>query len=378
MSISIASRRLLTVLLGLAVMAVAAGCELEEIALDQLDVNVSANVNMADPDASETVVSDIPFSGQRLVVTNPIGGIEIKTAEDPGYVAVRPTIRVDATKNVKNMELSDLNIRTEQRADETRIRVTTAIDSVRNAPDRNRQQSDGQPVGWVDFRIQLPQAADVNLNQNLGSIAVSDFRGDLTATTDVGKIEVRNADTTALSLRTEVGKLAVVESSVDNELTLESSAGQARVADVQFGQAEVNTQAGEVIVKDVRGQSLDVSTQMGKIGIVEAEVTELDLSSQMGEIGLQDNRVSQGVVRNRWGEIDVRLSSGDVPRIQASTQAGGVDVLRLPQPYRSSLQRGGAWLGESIDLNPTDAQARLDLKTQLGDIQIVFPDTVSQ
>ncbi|MFB6284974.1 MAG: DUF4097 family beta strand repeat-containing protein [Candidatus Bipolaricaulia bacterium] len=376
MTIPIASRRLLTVLLGLAVMTVAAGCELEEIALDQL--NVSANVDMANPDASETVKLDIPFSGQRLVVHNPIGEIEIKTTEDPGYVAVRPKIRVDAAKNVKAMELDDLQIKTSSTSDEIRIRVTTAIDSVRNAPDRNWQQLDGRPVGWVDFQIQLPQEAAVNLKQNLGSIVVNDFRGDLTATTNVGGIEVRNADTTSLSLRSEVGTLAVVESSVGNELALHSSAGQARVADVQFGQAEINTQAGEVNVKDVQGQSLDVSTQLGEIDVIRADVRELDLSSQMGEIDLQANRVFQADVRNQWGEIEVRLPSGNVPRIRASTQAGRVDVLRLPQPYRSSLQRGGSWLGESIDLNPSGAQAMLNLKTQLGDIQIVFPDTASQ
>lgn len=377
MTFAMAPRRLLMLALALAAATVAVGCELQEAALDQLDVNASVNVDMADPDASETVTSDISFSGQRVVVNNPIGQIEIETADDPGYVAVRPTIRVDATKNVKNMELSDLNIRTEQRADETRIRVTTAIDSVRNAPEADLQELDGRPVGWVDFQIQLPQDAAVNLSQNMGSIVVNDFRGDLTAMTDLGEIEVRNADTTALRLRTEVGTLAVVESSADNELTLESSAGQARVADVRFGQAEVNTQAGAVNLKDVRGQRLDVSTQMGEIDVIGAEVTELSLSSQMGEIGLQDALTSQGTVRTQWGGIDVRLPSEAVPRIRASTQAGGIDVFRLPQPYRSSLQRGGSWLGESIDLNPTDARGTLDLKTQLGDIQIVFPDTAS-
>lgn len=378
MTLDTAPRHLLTLVLALSLITVAAGCELQEAALDQLDVEASVNVDMADPDASATVTSDIPFSGQRIVVDNPLGAIDIETVEDPGYVAVRPTIRVEAVKNVKGMDLSDLQVRTEQRADETRIRVTTAIDSLRNAPDDEAAPSADKPLGWVDFHIRLPQDAVVTLSQNVGPINAVGFRGELTATTDVGEIQVRNAETAAMSLRTEVGTLSVASSSIDGDLVLESSAGKARVADVRFGQAEIETQAGEANIKDVRGRSLQVSTQLGEISVVGAEVTELDLSSQMGEISLQDTRSSQGNVRTQWGRINVKLGLDAVPRIRASTQAGGVSVYRLPPAYRSALQRGGSWLGESIELNPADARGELDLKTQLGDIQIVFPEATLQ
>lgn len=376
MTVPIAPRRLLTVALGLAVVLVAAGCELEELALDRLNVNVAASVDLSDPDATETVTSDLPFSGQRIVVDNPIGAIHVETVEDPGYVAVRPAIHVEATKNVKGMALEDLRIETHSTADEIRMRVTTAIESARNDTE-GRAREAGEPIGWIDFKIRLPEAAVVTLRQNVGEITAHNFRGELTATADLGEIEVRNAQASELNLRTELGSLSVTDSAIEGDLNLESTAGEAQMRNVQFGRAEIDTQAGEVVVKGARGQSLEIATQMGEIDVMHTDVAQLDLASQMGEIGLQDSRVDQGDVRTQWGEIDVRLPSGDVPRIRASTQAGGVDVYRLPASLRSALQRRGSWLGEGIELSPADARGTLELRTQLGDIQIVFPKAES-
>ncbi len=376
MTLPMASRQLMTVLLSLAVVGVAAGCELEELALDRLNVSASANVDLSDPDASETVTSDIPFSGQRIVLDNPLGRIEIETVEDPGYVAVRPTIHLEATKNVKGMKLDDLRIATDATSDEIRVRVTTTIESARNATD-DRSREAGEPVGWVDVKVRLPEEAVVTLRQNLGSITVNGFRGELSATTDLGQIEVRNADTTAISLRTELGSLSVADSTVDGDLRLETSAGEAQLLNVRFGQAKIDTQAGEVDVKDARGRRLAIATQVGEIDVANADVEQLDLSSQMGEISLQATRVTRGSVRTQWGEIDVRLPSGEVPRIRASTQAGGVDVYRLPTSLRAALQQRGSWLGEGIEFDPANARGTLELTAQLGDIQIVFPKTTS-
>ena len=376
MNAPIVPRRLLTLALALVVGLVAAGCELEDLALNRLNVNASVNVDTSNPDATETVTTDIPFSGQRVVVDNPIGGIAIETVEDPGYVAVRPTMRIEASKNVKGMALDDLRIHTDRTPDETRIRVTTAIKSARNDVENRAREAD-EPLGWVDFTIRLPEAAVVTLRQDMGSIRVTNFRGELTATTDIGDIEIRNAETAAMSLRTELGSLSLRRTTIQENLTLTSTAGEVEVRDVQFGQAEIDTQAGEVQVRGVRGQRLEISTQLGEIDVIAAEVTQLDLASQMGEIGLRDSRITQGDVRTQWGEIDVRLPSGPFPRIRASTQAGEVDVHRLPSSLRAALQQRGSWLGEGIDLNPPDAQGMLDLKTQLGEIQIVFPETMA-
>lgn len=377
MTVTMAPRHLLTLVLGLAVMLVTAGCDVEELVLERLNVNASVNVDMSDPDASETVTSDIPFSGQRVVVDNPIGHIAIETVDDPGYVAVRPMLHIEATKNVKGMDLADLQIQTTRTPEETRIRVTTTIESARNEADPNGSRGDEERIGWVDFKIRLPEAALVTLRQNAGSIVVSNFRGELTAATDLGEIEVRNAAAAEMNLRTELGSLSVADSTIDGDLIMESTAGEAKLTNVQFGQAEIDTQAGDVDVKGARGQSLEVVTQMGEIDVVDADVARLDLSSQMGEIGLHDSRVTQGDLRTQWGEINVRLPSGAVPRIRASTQAGGVDVFRLPISLRSALQQRGSWLGEGIELTPAGAQATLDLKTQLGDIRIVFPESRS-
>lgn len=368
-------RRLVLGALGVALATLAAGCNLEEIALDRLNVDASVSVDMSAPDARETITSDIPFSGQRLVVDNPIGQIAIETVEDPGYVAVRPTIHVEATKSVKGMDLDQLRIQTEQTADETRIRVTTAIPTVRNTPEQARRS--GEPIGWVDFKIRLPQAAVVTLHQSAGSIVVDTFRGELTATTELGNIDVRNATTSALSLRSKLGTLSVAQSTVDGDLSLETSAGVIQVSNVRFNRAEADTQAGEVSVQNVRGQGLDVSTQFGEIDVAEAELSQLDLASQMGEIHLQDSRIATGTLSTQWGEITVQVRPDAVPRIRAETQAGAVDVYRLPETLRASLHRRGSWLGESLELAPSDAQGTLDLATQLGDVQIVFPRATS-
>jgi hypothetical protein len=315
---------------------ISAGCDLKQLSLSAIDLKHF--------DASETVTQQIAYSGQRIVLENLLGTIRVEGAsEEPGFVAVRPLINLEAVKKVRGMDLSDLKVVVDQ--DEKEIHVhTEASASLRRElkllPPRLEDH-----IGWIEYTLKVPQGVILELDQQAGSIRVAGVQGQLTLSSQLGDLVVEQATLESGRLSTELGGVKVNAVSA-KEITISTELGGISISSSQFEQARLDTQAGSIKLQDTILRDGRLSTQMGSIDLANVSGALIKADTQMGSIG-------------------VKLPQSASVKLEAETQLGRIKVNGLDRQV--PIRRSG---DGSLSALLNEGHDRLVLSTQLGSIKI--------
>lgn len=335
------------------------GCDVARLARFQLSM-----IDLERFDSQEEIRQEIPYSGQRIMLESLAGKVFIEGIE----ATVSPFVSLTALRRARGMKLEEITLTIEQDPDEIRLRA--------DLPGEIRHTLTVFPpgledhVGWVEFTLKVPQDAKLILNQEIGTIQVSQFRGELEASIQLGEISVSDSTFTELRLTSQLGGLSVRKTFAD-ELYLSTEWGDLELSDISSSYARLSTQMGSISLSGIRGGGLMASTQMGEISILKAQLKRVDLESQTGEIHLEALALHEGEIRTQLGEIRLELPRTASLKIEATTKVGEIKLRGLePKAVQAQAQWGGSWPGQTLTLTLGSGQGRLELSTQLGEIRI--------
>jgi hypothetical protein len=165
-------------------------------------------------------------------------------------------VRIEATRRVR--AASDAEARAMLK--ELQIGVTERAGSVevRTAYPRRRGAS-----AWVDYRVSVPNNANVSLRTVSGNLRVNNVEGELRA-------ESVSGDITA--------------SSVERVRNLRSVSGTLQVTDSEGNTIEGATVSGDVIVRNLKVRTIDLKSVSGDMRFTDVESERANLTSVSGDI----------------------------------------------------------------------------------------------
>ncbi len=351
----------------LAVLGASLGCDVKKW--------VISLVKLEKFDKSETVTKEIPYSGERIFIESEIGTISIKGMQDVGFVPVRPFIIVEAVKKVRGIDLSKVAVTFEENTSKREIHIQSLLGS----KGRSLNLKGGalpkveDNIGWVEYTIRVPQNASLSLHQDMGSIEISGFKGDVTASMNVGRVKIENSIINKLTLKTDVGDLKVSKSTI-REISMAAQLGDVHVEEVKnVASAKLSSSAGIVSVIGSAGKGLIVSNQgEGSIKVMQSDFEEVRLSTQAGGITFSQSKTRDGQLSTQFGGITFELSSRESLRLAAQTQFGGIRLRGQDRTVKTSWS--GFWPGKQVMLTVGGGQDQMTLSTQVGSIRISFID----
>jgi DUF4097 and DUF4098 domain-containing protein YvlB len=205
----------------------------------------------------------------------------------------------------------------------------------------------------VDFTIQVPASAAVEVRSVSGAVRVTNVRGVVRAESVSGSV------TTIGSPRVEVAR------SVSGNVELDGAS--------QAEDLTVASVSGNVRARDIKARALQVSTVSGNIAVSNAACDRLEAKSVSGSI-------EYGGALARTGRYDVNSHSGDVRLSLAGNTGFELTAATFSGDIRSELPvtLGGADAGDrrgrrnsrSIRATFGDASAVLTIRTFSGDVVI--------
>jgi len=334
-------------------------------------------------DASEALTQEIPYGGERIVVDVALGKVVIRGREEPGYVAWRPFLGIQAVKKVRGLKLEDVTLRITQEEGTIHIRSDVRADWIGR---RLKLLPPGaeERVGWVELALSVPPGAALTVDVEAGTLDVEGIQGELSASVQLGKIVVRDSGLSSLEMRSEAGDLRAQGLSAER-LEARSQMGSIVLSDAAVGSAVLSSELGDVTVDGMRGAELQVSTQMGSVTVRNSRWEGVRLESQLGGILVEDTEPGGGWVSTQMGGIRVALSPDEPLTIRAETQMGRIRLRGAERALPSEAVRWeSAWPGQALTLRlgaaPGEGPQRsenLRLSTQVGSIEIVLIPSAS-
>lgn len=343
---------------GTFLLIVSAGCDLANVSLGSIDLEKF--------DASEVITQEIPYSGQDIVLENLLGKIVVEGVE----TAVRPILRLEGVKKVRGIKLEEVQISIEQDLGEIRIRSDLPSQVRRNLKIFPPHIED--EVGWVEFTLQVPQEARLNLDQRVGTIEISDFRGELEAATQLGKVSVSHSTLSTLTLVSQAGPIHVSDTSA-HQMSVSTQFGELELSDAVFTSARLSVEAGSLAITNIQGEKLTATTQAGSIRISKSHLESVVLKTQAGSLELEVTGLKEGKLSAQFGDIHVEIPQVAASLgVEAKTQLGGIKLFGLESKSGAQLMWGGAWPGQTLTFRLGNDPGVLELSTQLGSIEIQF------
>ncbi|POM25204.1 hypothetical protein BTM25_38470 [Actinomadura rubteroloni] len=201
----------------------------------------------------------------------------------------------------------------------------------------------------VRYRITVPRALAVTVNDKDGAITVRDATGTLNFTTSTGSINAENVTTAALTARSGAGRIRV--------------SGKAGTADLRTG-------TGAIDVERLESTSLKASTGDGAVRVA-GRADQAELRTSTGSIhsaGLRSDRLTV-----RTGDGSVRLAFTVPPaKVDARTSTGSI-YLTLPATASYAIDAetntGGRRIDDALRVDSA-APRHLDLRTGDGSITV--------
>ena len=217
--------------------------------------------------------------------------------------------------------------------------------------------------GPVDWAIQVPSSARLDLVTHAGSIRIANTDGSVTARTTGGSVIVGDIGGDA-AMVTQGGSILV--GNIDGNAELRSLGGEIRMGNVA-GNAELQTMGGPITTGTVSGQ-VRAETAGGTISIQESQ-GELVALTLAGDILI--GTAGRTTVQTAGGNIIGLVIRGP---FQGSTDIGNI---RLERAESSIEARTGIGDIEArlIPLS-LDGDLHVTLDTNSGNIRLVIPDNL--
>ena len=318
------------------------GCNLADFTLGAIDLERY--------DAQETLTQEIPYGGERIAISVALGKVVVRGREEPGYVAWRPLLGIEAAKKIRGLKLEDVTLEI------TREEGTISIRSDLVAERIGRRLKALPPgveerVGWVELTLFVPPGAPLVIDVGAGTVDVVGLRSE--------RLEVRSG----------LGSIALRDSLIT--------------------QVVLASEMGDVTVETTSGVELRASTQMGSVRVRNSRWESVQLESDLGDVVLEGTRTGGGWARTDMGSIRAALFGDEPLRVRAATRMGRIRLRGAERVLPAEAVRwGAAWPGQTLTLqlgpgaapDPPDPEDEggtrrirtLQLSTELGNIEIVL------
>lgn len=337
--------------------------------------------------------------------------ITLKVTDDAGAVTVTgadvDTVQVkvvktayDSTQARADAEVKTVKYTIEQTGNNITVKYT--IPDSMNFNNR---------VNSVDFTITVPNQTNVDVDNNMGDVNVTDIEGSVVTQSDFGEITVDNVEG-AVSLRTNSGAVTATSIKANSEnidlksdfgaITLEKANGNAITVDTNSGSVKLNevratgklaasTEFGDVTIENGSADSINVDTNSGGITLTKLTVKkDIHVEDEFGGITLDQALAASYDLNTNSGDITIDGAEG---KLTANTEFGGIEVSNAESvtlalrtnsgtvTFNGSLGAGPHTLKSefgAVDITlPADVKLDVDLSTEFGKIKSDLPISVT-
>jgi DUF4097 and DUF4098 domain-containing protein YvlB len=263
----------------------------------------------------------------------------------------------------------------------------------------------------VDFTVQVPPECAVeassssgnvsldgisgtaNLQSSFGEVEAKNVSGKITAKTGAGNATVKGARAgeEALEASSSFGDVDVSDSE-GGSLIAKSGSGKVTAEDSTFtGRADISSSFGVVAATNVKARSIDARANSGAVALHGLDIREeLNAHSDFGDVEVLDASAESYTLNTDSGKVTVEGARG---KIHAHSGFGGIHIrgtaaiLDLSTSSGSIEFTGSLGDGTSVlhtnfgDIRvrlPADAQFRLDLSTNSGELECGFSVTATK
>jgi hypothetical protein len=321
-------------------------------------------------------------AGDRLVLQNLIGQVEIESHAGPGFEVEFRVRGADATPERVKIETreggtSELKVRFPleetrryvypQLGRGSRITLNTEEGSWlsqvlgRDQRIEVRGYGDGLEI-WVDVTVKVPRDAALELTHGVGDVRARDLRGELSLDTGAGAVDVAGVEG-RVAVDTGSGSVRVAD--VSGELGVDTGSGNVELARCKGSRISVDTGSGNVELDTVDAGQLEVDTGSGSVQGKAIGADDLRADTGSGGVRLDFARMGDGEfdVDTGSGGIALELPAGASAAVSASTGSGGIDIDIDDYDARSVSE-------DSAEFRIGGGAARLRLDTGSGGIRI--------
>lgn len=315
---------------------------------------------------------DFTFDGDKLVVANLVGGIEVVPAAGDEFkvtVDVRGSEADEALLNFLVEEGSKGKLAVQfpvedhddyiypelGRNSKTTIHIEdddsgSWIKKVFSGIYGKKVTVKGRGNGlemWADVTIEVPRGRELEVYHGVGRIGAADVTADLVLDTHSGPIEVDDVEGDVLC---DTGSGSVTVEDVDGNVNVDTGSGSVRGSDLEGDEVLVDTGSGSVDLDDVECRELVVDTGSGAVQARGIGADKANIDTGSGSVELEFVRMGAGkfVIDTGSGSIDLALPSGASAHVTADTGSGrvrneikGADVRHMEKDELEMTVGGG-------------------------------------
>jgi DUF4097 and DUF4098 domain-containing protein YvlB len=337
--------------------------------------------------------------------------VSLKIEDDSGAVTVTggdvETVQVEVVKTAYDSTQSraDAEVKTvKYTIQQTGNNITLKYALPKSVNFNNR-------VNSVDFIVTVPRQTNVNVDNNMGDVNITDIEGSVITESDFGEVSIDNVEgavsastnsgaVTATSIR--AGSENIDLSSEFGTITLEKANGKEISLDTNSGAVELNevratgtltasTEFGDVTIENGSADSLTVDTNSGGVSLTKLTVKkEIHVEDEFGNIELDQAQAASYDLNTNSGGITIDGAKG---KLAAFTEFGNIDITNAESvtldlrtnsgtiAFNGSLGAGPHAVRSefgAVDLTlPADIQLDVDLSTEFGKIRSDLPISVT-
>lgn len=201
----------------------------------------------------------------------------------------------------------------------------------------------------VAFTVTAPAGTRLSAKSISGDIRVKDLKGELSAETISGQIQIAGA-----------GRVSVAKS-ISGDVEIVETQGQ--------GPLDASSASGAVTLRKVKVTRLDAQSVSGNVVLADVDCERADVQSMSGDVRYEGPLARNGryELKSHSGEVRVVVSGGSGFEVNANTFSGNVRsdfALKTESSDRGPLRR------QSVRGAVGDGSAVLELNTFSGNIAL--------
>ncbi len=163
--------------------------------------------------------------------------------------------------------------------------------------------------------------------------------------------------------------ILTVPRSLAAEINLDSDFGDIKIEGIECQNLSIENDFGDIKANDIECQSLSIENDCGDIKISDCTLGSLVCNCDYGDIRITQSTADNLTCSDNCGDIKLDGFSGKNIKLDTSLGDIKATISGKREDYKINAQTD---LGDKNILNKTDGKNTLDLKTELGDINVTF------
>ncbi len=273
----------------------------------------------------------------RVLIENLRGNVRVAGADVQ-------QVRVSGRKTIRALKETDAGKAQQQ----TPVEISTQGDQI--VVRTNQDRITGEQRISTDLEITVPKSASIEIRGRNGDLEISDLAGPIDISSDNATVRVQNI---AANIRLDVRKSDLLRAvGVKGNIDMQGGRGRDIELDTVGGEITINgSYSGDLqfrnCARPIRFQSPQTDLRVERLpGEIRMDLGELTGSNVVGPIRLTSNRSRDVQIEQFTQSLELTLERGDItlrplgsplPRIDARTRSGQVDLV-LPESAKFELK----------------------------------------